>query len=127
MLTLCSRLRADELECNANIPVAVVVHAADAGLVAKLKELDVRRLLLQPFRLRALVHTVEQLWSGSVALPVGRCFHQVWLKACMESSMFVGNGRLVARSLPAPAAAASNCARPHDHDSEVRFHCHHAG
>lgn len=70
-LALLTRLRAGDLKCEANIPVAVMVHAADAGLVATLKELDVRRLLLQPFRLRDVVHTVEQLWSAAVALPAG--------------------------------------------------------
>jgi hypothetical protein len=70
-LTLLTRLRAGELKCAANIPVAVMVHAADAGLVTRLKELDVRRLLLQPFRLRDVVHTVEQVWSAAVASPVG--------------------------------------------------------
>lgn len=70
-LALLTRLRAGDFKCEANIPVAVMVHAADAGLVATLKELDVRRLLLQPFRLRDVVHTVEQLWSAAVALPAG--------------------------------------------------------
>jgi hypothetical protein len=40
----------------------VMVASADAELVVRLKELDVRRLLLQPFRLRDVVHTLEQLW-----------------------------------------------------------------
>lgn len=69
-LTLLSRLRAGEFKSEANIPVAVMVHTADAELVAKLKELDVRRLLLQPFRLRDVVHTVEQLWPASDGLAV---------------------------------------------------------
>ncbi len=67
-LALLTRLRAGELRCEADIPVAVMVHGADADLVTRLKELDVRRLLLQPFRLRDVVHTLEQLWPASEAL-----------------------------------------------------------
>lgn len=67
-LALLTRLRAGELRCEADIPVAVMVHGADAELVTRLKELDVRRLLLQPFRLRDVVHTLEQLWPASEAL-----------------------------------------------------------
>jgi DNA-binding NarL/FixJ family response regulator len=61
-LALLTRLRAGELRCEVDIPVAVMVASADAELVVRLKELDVRRLLLQPFRLRDVVHTLEQLW-----------------------------------------------------------------
>ena len=67
-LALLTRLRAGELRCEADIPVAVMVHGADAEVVTRLKELDVRRLLLQPFRLRDVVHTLEQLWPASEAL-----------------------------------------------------------
>lgn len=61
-LALLTRLRAGELRCEVDIPVAVMAASADAELVVRLKELDVRRLLLQPFRLRDVVHTLEQLW-----------------------------------------------------------------
>lgn len=67
-LVLLTRLRAGELRCEADIPVAVMVASADAELVTRLKELDVRRLLLQPFRLRDVVHTLEQLWPTPQAL-----------------------------------------------------------
>jgi len=67
-LALLARLRAGELRCEADIPIAVMVHGADAVLVTRLKELDVRRLLLQPFRLRDVVHTLEQLWPAPEAL-----------------------------------------------------------
>ena len=67
-LVLLTRLRAGELCCEADIPVAVMVAGADAELVTRLKELNVRRLLLQPFRLRDVVHTLEQLWPTPEAL-----------------------------------------------------------
>ncbi len=61
-LGMLTRLRAGELRCEADIPVAVMVHSANVDLVAQLKQLGVRRLLLQPFRLRDVVRTLEQLW-----------------------------------------------------------------
>ena len=67
-LVLLTRLRAGELRCEPDIPVAVMAASADADLVARLKSLDVRRLLLQPFRLRDVVHTLEQLWPTPEAL-----------------------------------------------------------
>jgi hypothetical protein len=56
------RLRGGAFRCDADMPVAAMAHAGDAALVARLKELDVRRLLLQPFRLRDVIHTLERLW-----------------------------------------------------------------
>lgn len=67
-LALITRLRAGGFRSEAHIPVVVMAPVADADLVARLKELDVRRLLLQPFRLRDVVHTVEQLWPLPQAL-----------------------------------------------------------
>ena len=61
-LDFLSRLRAGAFDCDADLAVAVMAREGDAALVARLKELDVRRLLLQPFRLRDVIHTLEQLW-----------------------------------------------------------------
>lgn len=69
-LGFLTRLRAGGLRCEASIPVVAMAHAAGMDLVAQLKELDVRRLLLQPFRLRDVVHTLEQLWPAPEALPL---------------------------------------------------------
>lgn len=63
-LTLLTRLRAGAFRCAPDTPVAAMVHGADEDLVVQLKKLDVRRLLLQPFRLRDVVHTLEQLWPS---------------------------------------------------------------
>jgi hypothetical protein len=45
-----------------------MAREGDAALVSRLKELDVRRLLLQPFRLRDVIHTLEQLWPAPEVL-----------------------------------------------------------
>jgi hypothetical protein len=60
-LDLVARLRAGEFACPADLPVAVMAPACSKALAIRLKELDVRRLLLQPFKLRDVIHTIEQL------------------------------------------------------------------
>lgn len=68
-LDFLSRLRAGAFRCEADMPVVAMARVVDAALVARLKELDVRRLLLQPFRLHDVIHTLEQLWPAREALP----------------------------------------------------------
>ncbi|MGE0099507.1 MAG: histidine kinase [Hydrogenophaga sp.] len=63
-LAFLTRLREGGLRCDPAIPVAAMARVADAALVTRLKELDVRRFLLQPFKLRDVIHTVEQLWPA---------------------------------------------------------------
>ena len=69
-LDFLTRLRAGAFDCDADLPVAVMAREGDAALVARLKELDVRRLLLQPFRLRDVIHTLEQLWPAREVIAV---------------------------------------------------------
>lgn len=69
-LAFLTRLREGGLRCDPALRVAVMAREADAALVARLKELDVRRFLLQPFRLRDVIHTVEQLWPVPALVPV---------------------------------------------------------
>ena len=61
-LQLLTRLRAGELESARDLPVAVLAHDCTPDLAAQLKSLGVRRLLLQPFKLRDVIHTLENLW-----------------------------------------------------------------
>jgi DNA-binding NarL/FixJ family response regulator len=63
-LAFLTRLREGGMRCDPGMPVAAMAREADAALVTRLKELDVRRFLLQPFRLRDVIHTVEQLWPA---------------------------------------------------------------
>lgn len=66
-LSLLTRLRADELGCSLDMAVAVLAHGCTTDLVAQLKSLEVRRLLLQPLKLRDVIHTLENLWPEAVA------------------------------------------------------------
>lgn len=61
-MDLLARLRASAFACAAAIPVVVMAATCSKDQVVRLKALDVRRLLLQPFRLRDVIHTVEQVW-----------------------------------------------------------------
>jgi len=67
-LEFLERVRAGQYRCERDIPVAVMAPSCDAALASRLKQLDVRRLLLQPFRLRDVVHTLEQLWPAPEVL-----------------------------------------------------------
>ncbi len=56
-LALIARLR----ETRPEVPVAVMAASANAEVVQRLKALGIRRLLLQPFKIRDVVMTVEAL------------------------------------------------------------------
>lgn len=56
-LALLARLRA----AQARLPMAVMATGTDAETVQRLKALGIRRLLLQPFKIRDVVMTVEAL------------------------------------------------------------------
>ena len=56
-LALIERVRAKRPE----LPVAVMATSADAAAVQRLKALRIRRLLLQPFKIRDVVMTIESL------------------------------------------------------------------
>ncbi len=60
-LELIERLRRGGFDTRADVPVAVMATSADAQVVQRLKPLGIRRLLLQPFKIRDVVVTVEAL------------------------------------------------------------------
>lgn len=60
-LDLIERLRRGEFVTRTDVPVAVMAASADAQVVQRLKPLGIRRLLLQPFKIRDVAVTVETL------------------------------------------------------------------
>ena len=64
-LALLERLRGGAFAGAADMPVAVMATSADAALVERLKAFQIRRLLLQPFKIRDVVMTVEGLCAGA--------------------------------------------------------------
>lgn len=66
-LELLTRLRAGEFVSRADIPVVVLASACDGPLALRLKQLEVLRLLLTPFKIRDVVQTLEGLKAAPVA------------------------------------------------------------
>lgn len=60
-LALMERVRAGEFAGGADLPVVTMAHACTQELAEQLKALQVRRLLLHPFKLRDVIETIEQL------------------------------------------------------------------
>ena len=60
-LSLLTQLRAGQFRSDAAIPVVVMASACDGPLALRLKQLEVRRLLLTPFKIRDVVQTLEAL------------------------------------------------------------------
>ena len=60
-LDMLTQLRAGQFLCDAATPVVVMASACDGPLALRLKQLEVRRLLLTPFKIRDVVQTLEAL------------------------------------------------------------------
>ena len=60
-LKLVERLRAGESPYPAELPVAATAGSCDVELALRLKELDVRRLLLKPFKVRGMLEAISAL------------------------------------------------------------------
>ena len=58
---LVRRLRAGESAQPADLPVAATAMACDVELVLRLKQLDVCRLLLKPFKVRGMLEAIAAL------------------------------------------------------------------
>lgn len=66
-LALLTNLRAGDFPCGPDVAVAVMAHTCTPELARQLKQLGVRRLLLQPFKLRDVIQTLEGLWTGEAS------------------------------------------------------------
>ena len=60
-LELMSRVRNGDTLCAAAIPIAVTAAACDTSLALRLKHLDVRRLLLRPFKVKGVLDAIVAL------------------------------------------------------------------
>jgi DNA-binding NtrC family response regulator len=60
-LRLLERLRAGDASQPADLPVAATAMACDVALAMKLKQLDVCRLLLKPFKVRGMLEVISAL------------------------------------------------------------------
>jgi DNA-binding NarL/FixJ family response regulator len=64
-IELIRRLRAGQTESMPSIPVAVMTSECDAGMVLVLRELQVSRILLKPFKVKSILETVSQMVQSS--------------------------------------------------------------
>lgn len=60
-VTLLEQLRSAQFAVHAQVPVAVTTTQVDASTAAQMKELQVRRVLLKPFKVRDVISTIELL------------------------------------------------------------------
>ena len=60
-LALMGRVRRGGTRCAADIPIAVTAAACGTPLALRLKELDVRRLLLRPFKVKGVLDAIAAL------------------------------------------------------------------
>lgn len=58
---LLRRLRAGETPQPTDLPIAATASACDVELALKLKQLDVCRLLLKPFKVRGMLEVIDAL------------------------------------------------------------------
>lgn len=62
-MEMLHQLRVGGFHCNPDLPVAVVAPQMDTVLAESLKHLQVRRILLKPFKVRDLITTIQNLAS----------------------------------------------------------------
>ena len=60
-LELMSRVRNGDTKCAADIPIAVTAATCGTPLALRLKHLDVRRLILRPFKVKGVLDAIVAL------------------------------------------------------------------
>ena len=60
-LELMSRVRNGDTKCSPLVPIAVMAAACDTPLALRLKHLEVRRLLLRPFKVKGVLDAIAAL------------------------------------------------------------------
>jgi len=59
---LITRIRNGDSKCDRTVPIAVLAGSCDATTVTRLKELEVRRILLKPFKVKGVLDSVDALF-----------------------------------------------------------------
>ena len=60
-LELMSRVRHGDTKCAPNIPIAVTAAACGTPLALRLKQLEVKRLVLRPFKVKGVLDAIAAL------------------------------------------------------------------
>lgn len=61
-LALLDAIRLGATPCPASLPVAVMTADCDSELAKRLRALDVRRVILKPFKAKTALETIAGLW-----------------------------------------------------------------
>lgn len=67
VLSLLEDLRQIRQNRSRPLPVIVLAECCDTEMALRLRALEVRRLLLKPFKLKQVVESVAELWPEEVA------------------------------------------------------------
>jgi DNA-binding NarL/FixJ family response regulator len=70
-VALIKRVRDGESRCLRTIPVAVLAATCSAVMVAELRALDVRRIVLKPFKVKLVLECIEALFRPVAASSAG--------------------------------------------------------
>jgi hypothetical protein len=60
-LELMTRVRNGDTRCTSDVPIAVTAAACSTELALRLKDLDVRRLVLRPFKVKGVLDAIAAL------------------------------------------------------------------
>lgn len=60
-LQLLEMIREQQFAIATDVPVAITTDAIDASIAVRMKVLDVRRVLLKPFKVRDVITTIQML------------------------------------------------------------------
>lgn len=66
-LALMSRVRDGQTRCAPGVPIAVTAAACDTPLALRLKQLEVRRLVLRPFKVKGVLDAIAALKPPAAA------------------------------------------------------------
>jgi DNA-binding NarL/FixJ family response regulator len=65
-ISLVQRVRGGAAGCAAGLPIALMAGSCDAGTIALFKTLDVRRIMLKPFKVRTAIEVLASLAGKSL-------------------------------------------------------------
>lgn len=60
-VSLVQRVRGGAAGCPAGLPIALMAGSCDAGMIALFKSLDVRRIMLKPFKVKTAIEVLATL------------------------------------------------------------------
>jgi len=77
VLALIDAIRLGATPCQADLPVAVMSAGCDSVLAERLRSLEVRRVILKPFKAKTALETIAGLWQHAgrtaPAMQAGGC------------------------------------------------------